>query len=669
MRAFSAANLRLESKVEFEPLGTTMAVSPVLPGASEQAVAESFAVTDNYNIIFVATETTEIKATINAFIQIMQEKSKNWTVKPYYIDSNNENENGKMTYKFDISLEIEKALNTHYNKDKENFVFVIVTEELVYSDTPTGLSLRNKVLNYQSGKIHLSIVSDYNSLPEESYFAKLVDITSGTVLNTNGYDKPSYLAWDIYDWLVDGDEIKYISSVNLTELPSVFSTGYLTEICSSRSNSGDYDKDGLKDYDEIAFESILVVRNPYLQMPTLNECINYAKNNKNAVYVEEAYARFENDEWKNDNELQLYNNYKDMINKVKIVPIHSDPTLKDGDGDGDDDIVDPHQLNCQLNDLFIDNISKLNNLADIYINSLPFYNPLKFNLLKYQNRSSEWLTFMYIRYQLVQINPKTKIEEHKYCVGNWPGIGGPLEQGFVDYIEKNDKSLKSYFEKTDLIKSSPNELDIDLYHMAATISAILYQSDPSDGGGSFGGAMKHGLLSENILNDLSGWAGDLQTFIVQCDQKHKSVGLSYSDYFKQKIGAKEDTLFSLYDLNADADAVNLTSKMLGPIDNFNSLEKVLKEYYSTGINKRFSSFINNALGVYTEELSISAYTKKTIYGLPADALSIKILGYTLFEEDLTWPIYQGYDELDTHKIESSELFWEFLKELRNNERN
>jgi hypothetical protein len=335
MRAFSAANLRLESKVEFEPLGTTMAVSPALPRANE-AARQSLAATDNYNIIFVATGTIETGASIDEFMQITA--NENWNIEPYYIGNYNGMQAGALANKCDISLEIEKALNTHYDPNKENFLFVIVREDLIYSDTPTGLSLRNKVLNYTTGKIHLSIVSNYSSLPEESFFAQLVDTTSGTLFNTNGYEetddyeKAEYIAWDIYNWLIGGAEYKYISSVGLTELPSVFNKAYLSSIYSDQTGSGDYDKDGLSDFSEIAFESGLINRTP-LEMPTINQCQNYVWASGNRVYLEDSLDRFKK-------EMGTYDYITKTFATTKIVPINSDPVLADGDGDWMLDSID-----------------------------------------------------------------------------------------------------------------------------------------------------------------------------------------------------------------------------------------------------------------------------------------------------------------------------------------
>jgi hypothetical protein len=182
----------------------------------------------------------------------------------------------------------------------------------------------------------MSVVSNYSSLPEESYFAQLIDKTSGTHLNTNGYANPSDLSWDIYNWLIGGAEFKYISSVGLTELPPVFNKAYLTKINSFDTQLNDYDKDGLIDREEIAFDSPLISTYPTFELPTIGQCHDFVSKGGKLVYSEESLERFRN-------ELVSIDFITKTFARTKIVPINSDPVLADGDGD--------FMLDCYDNDL------------------------------------------------------------------------------------------------------------------------------------------------------------------------------------------------------------------------------------------------------------------------------------------------------------------------------
>jgi hypothetical protein len=346
MRAFSAQSLGAANKVNVQPLGATMAVSPVLPGANE-AVAESLA-NDDYDVIFLTDGTDSNPEYIDLASIYIKDDGGNVTetnISKYYYRPGNE-----MHGKFDVSAELLNVLNsTKYNKNRKTYIFLMVNEINVSADVPTSLGLINKLNQLSSNKPHISIVSNLSSFSEYSYLSRIIDESNGTVINTYGYTNTKDIALEIYNLIIGGAEYKYISSVGLTELPSVFNKAYLSEIYNLPSRSNDYDKDGLSDFSEIAFESGLINRTP-LEMPTIEECMDYVK----AVFVEEAFTRFENGEWENDDGLSVYGDLNDMIKKVRIVPIDSDPVLADGDGDGYNDFEETktYKANPLTSDVF-----------------------------------------------------------------------------------------------------------------------------------------------------------------------------------------------------------------------------------------------------------------------------------------------------------------------------
>jgi Mg-chelatase subunit ChlD len=235
----------------------------------------------------------------------------------------------------------------------------------------------------------------------------------------------------------------------------------------------------------------------------------------------------------------------------------SDPRYEDTDQDGDWDNIDPNPNRYQLNDLFIHNASLLYVLAENFQNEKG-----TLNTNKYSNKGSEWLVFMFIRYcKVVDGN-------HRYCIGNWPGVGGSLNQDFVDYVKNKDLELYSYFEKTSYISSSPNQNDIDLYHMAATITAIIYKSDSSDG-------IKQGIMNEKHLNNLAGWAGDLQTLVYDCALYSANNNIDFENYFVSCLG-DNNSRCGITDLKSDADAVNIACDILTSSNSFN---QILEDYY------------------------------------------------------------------------------------------
>ncbi len=174
---------------------------------------------------------------------------------------------------------------------------------------------------------------------------------------------------------------------------------------------------------------------------------------------------------------------------------------------------------------------------------------------------------------------------HYYAVNNWPGIAGDIDFDYISYIESKDSNLSDYFSVTNQLNSNPNQSNIDLFHMAATISALLYSSEWSDGNGIVD-SIKHQFMFEYHLDNLAGWAGDFQQIVHDSAYKAKSEGVDFFDEIFSAMGS-DDSRFSYSDWVTDADAVNIVNKINS---SNNSLYEILKNYYNFGLNNRFTEF-------------------------------------------------------------------------------
>lgn len=320
--------------------------------------------------------------------------------------------------------------------------------------------------------------------------------------------------------------------------------------------------------------------------------------------------------------------YEYNADKTKVIVtgrMISNPLDKDTDGDLDIDSIDPEPLDYQLNDLMCYNISQLNNLA------IDYKNKNNYGSSEFNTNVETWLTFMFIR----QFNSS-------YVGGNWNGTGKSIDDGFVEYVKQENVELYTYFEnKSDFYATSSGETG-DLYHSAATATGYIYNSDYEDG-------FKFGFMPEYHLNNLSGWAGDLQTAMNDA----MIITNSSNDYdvFKQAMknligyDASVSDVYSGYshtfdidDVYADTDAYNLYKLLKSG----KTVEEALDNYYKTCYLKRYSEFTN-----YWSESRIKdttyIYTKNKYMGV------------------VQWPLFK-YDFKTKQSKAARDAFAEFLLE-------
>jgi hypothetical protein len=327
MRAFSAANLTLQSKVDVQPLGATMAVSPVLPGANE-AVAESLGNEEGYNVIFITEDRTEFKEYIELASKYITNDG--GTVQTEII-SEYQIYDSSSTQRFDVSKEMLKVLNSDsYNKDRKTYIFLIFRENNIRANANSSQELLTKLYGLSDKKPSISIVTGLTEYTEESFLAKRVAETHGVAIDTDllKSDKVTVVRAMLNHLKIHISQVKYISSVNLVPLPYGFDSIYIQDVYDNGiDGKTDYDVDGLNDYSEIAFDSGLVDFSLSEPFPTLARCKKYVSDPQNLVYVEEGLSRF----------MDTHTPGPDLVyhlSQIPILPINSDPTSEDGDDDG-----------------------------------------------------------------------------------------------------------------------------------------------------------------------------------------------------------------------------------------------------------------------------------------------------------------------------------------------
>ena len=155
---------------------------------------------------------------------------------------------------------------------------------------------------------------------------------------------------------------------------------------------------------------------------------------------------------------------------------------------------------------------------------------------------------------------------------------------------------------------------VDIPHFAATLNALRVNTiELAEFAASFIG----GGGSEEQVDDLAGWAGDLQSLIrdVQADSsfvKHNDIGQAYRS--ANKLIAQPGTQFDHNDMLADIDAVNINAHIKG---NNGLLSANLKGYYNntydgTKVSTRYTSFLQNQFGT-TDKEQIRAYIGEYLF--------------------------------------------------------
>ena len=275
--------------------------------------------------------------------------------------------------------------------------------------------------------------------------------------------------------------------------------------------------------------------------------------------------------------------------------MRSNPLKQDSDGDGINDKDDKYPLSRKLE--FIDKLKDMEKYID------------EFKASKYKD---------YIEYRGIEKENTSKIAINiiRGCSKSYRGIKWSLTSGDVfdyikNYIDEKDPSIMKAFTKYTSSDNNtfndPNQNEIDLLHMMATLSAFY----PSNS-----------IISD--CKELAGWAADLQSMIYDVKIKAYGTDENLNEVALEKTGKiltdeerklppeqkkYVDTHFSMSDMLADIDAQNIYY-LYSPKDNM-YLSEMLEDYYNKHeyYKKRYSIFVNGYGGIDNLERRTNEFTK------------------------------------------------------------
>ncbi len=267
------------------------------------------------------------------------------------------------------------------------------------------------------------------------------------------------------------------------------------------------------------------------------------------------------------------------------------------------------------NELFYISLDKLNNLALDYANG---------DILR-----ANMLTLQFIR-------------RDKYYTPNWDEVAGEIDYGFISYVTSSKPELVAFFNR-DLIFTDPSGNAIDFAHFAATLNGLVYYTR----------SPRSFVVGEKHIDNLVGWAGDIQTFITDDVRMATSNSSDYSLVYQAayNLFGGQNTTFSISNLFADTDAVNISKQL-----SLSSLGSAFRSYYSDGEYKiRMIHFVQGITG----DTTINKETLNSLVGT-----------YTskYWAMGIEWPLLRGANVSLNESIAIRDAFTDYIWDMVEMER-
>lgn len=254
----------------------------------------------------------------------------------------------------------------------------------------------------------------------------------------------------------------------------------------------------------------------------------------------------------------------------------------------------------------------------------------------YSNKKKQMLVLQYIR------------NNTNYVEGNWIIVSGEIDRDFITYVNnqnplmatifsgvKNDKDIAGNSAGAFIYDYEGNK--IDFYHLCAVLSGLIYDTSVHD-------SVK-ALIGEAHIDNLCGWAGDLQQLIVEDILPSINNSNNYDVVYSKtlELMGRSDSCFSMEDLFADTDAYNIYRSI-----DYSNLSETFVSYYSWGYNARYAKFTNY-------------WSKEKIYNC------VRTYTTHLSPVLITWPLFGDATTTSTQADAIAQAFTDFLWERVCNE--
>jgi hypothetical protein len=176
---------------------------------------------------------------------------------------------------------------------------------------------------------------------------------------------------------------------------------------------------------------------------------------------------------------------------------------------------------------------------------------------------------------------------------------------------------------------------VDFWHMSATLNGLLYNST----------SFKALAVGEKAVDDLCGWAGDLQTLLVDAIVDTSNSNTYQTIYNKMyALMGSSSASFSSADLYADLDAIYFGNQLTAN-PSIDLGASVALYYRGAPHNMRFTYFID---------------------GRTKDQFKADVYKYTknAHWSGVQWPLFSGYSITTTQSEAARDAFVNYIWERR-----
>ncbi|MFM9280461.1 hypothetical protein [Paenibacillus jiagnxiensis] len=191
----------------------------------------------------------------------------------------------------------------------------------------------------------------------------------------------------------------------------------------------------------------------------------------------------------------------------------------------------------------------------------------------------------------------------------WDIAAGPIDDGFVDFINEKYPSVK-----LENLYDIMTGFEADVPHLMVSINAHTRRG-----------------AKNRKLRDLANWAGDLLTSAGDATATvERGLYSSVYEAALDLIGSAEDKgTFGITDLLADADAINISDILMNNAEL--KINKVIKDYYSdtSNLSNRISRFVESRFGGLDQAQSAAEFYLTANF--PLDLIIIR----TIFKKKFT----------------------------------